>query len=534
MPVTIFPIQPMATGLGDIGSHIRMARNLLPIGGVYRPGKAQEQNPALTMTGTPPNAIHTHRYPSGAGTTSYSGDQSTTFVGTRTRLYQLTNDRSVAADISRAANYAQAVGDSPASWSFLSFGNDIWATNYVDEMQLRANNAGLFANGITSAFKPQSRFIDVLRTSLIAANLESAGGTRFADEYSISVPGNAASHDPAGGAVTNRSLARPGQITGLVGGEYARIFKLSSMSAINYTGSSINLWREDLLSGSVGTPFGKSIVETKGGDIAFWGGDSFYRQSGMNPPTRIGGSQLGNHLLEYGLTDPELSPLALVVYPDEMLREDKIIHGARCSRTGIVFWYLELDDDGPSGVAPPPAKVDYVAWDPESDLWTWGRSQYPVSCIGSFPDLGASFMVSGVGGLTWDGTSARWFRFSADLTEEVTIAWAANPLDLVGADAPPTFKVKGVMPIISWRSDATVPPPGVTVTVTVYDDPYLNAISGAQPRTATVRLGTHNSEWGWMNEPLLGSFVKVTLTIEATAYAIQAIHGVAVDYEVAQ
>jgi hypothetical protein len=535
MSVKIFPVTPMNASLGALGSHMRYASNLVGVAGSYRPLPTQTRGSNLALTGAPVNSLFAHRYPTSAGTANYTGDLSTVFAGTKTRLYSVT--ATAAADVSRAANYAQTVGDEPCSWDFATYGNDVWASNYVDEMQVRANNAGLFANGIVSAFRPQARFIANLRTSIIAANLESAGGTRFADEWAVSVPGNAASYDTAGGAVTQRSLEHPGQITGLVGGGFARLFKATSMSGIQFTGSSIAPWREDEISGSIGTPYGKSIVQTRDGEIAFWGGDGFYKQAGMSPPTRIG-LQLGSELINHGVpTDAGHTglnfwfPLKLVSYPTGMLTEDAVVHGVRCARTGIVMWFFEHEQ----AFAPlPAAKNHVVLWDPGSDLWSFGQVSRDVAAVASYPDLSADHLISGIVGMTWDGTTSNWFRFSGLETESAFLRWGAMPLELDGAEQPVTVEVQGIMPLFTWDVDMdhTSPPSELFVTVRTYDDPYLGGISGGQPRTEALRIGTNNNEGGWMHEPLQGSLVQLDLQIDPTDCRIPALHGVAVHYEV--
>lgn len=536
MPVKILPVTPMNAALGAIGEHVRYCRNLYAVAGSYRPLPAKEVSGNHSLTGAPVNALYTHRYPTSAGTASYTGDLSNVYAGTKTRIYQMTS--TTATDVSRAANYAQTVGDEPCAWSLCSFGKDVIASNYVDEVQIQANASGLFANLITSAFKPQARFAAVARTSLILANLEGSlgAGTGFADEFAWSVFGNAASFDTAGGAGRQRSLMHPGQITGLVGGDGFRLFKATSITGLTFTGSSAVPWREDEISGSVGTLYGKSIVQTKEGEIAFWGGDGFYKQSGMNPPQRIGG-QLGWELINYGIpgaisgTLTSWTPLKLVTYPTGMLTEDKVIHGVRCARTGVVIWYCEIEQ----AFGPAPADKSFlVIWDPSSDLWSFGFSSFPVAAVAQYPDLSADFILSGIVGMTWNGSTSSWFRYSDGGTEQATIRWGAMPLAMDSADRPVTVKVRAVMPLFTWDADLsnTAPPPQVFVTVRLYDDPYLSEDGGFQPRTAALRLGTNSNDWGWMDEPLEGRLVQIDLIIDPTEYRIPQIAAVAIDYEV--
>lgn len=531
MPVMILPVTPMNASLGAHGSHVRYARNVIPFQGSYRPLPKQTLGSALTLQGQPVNGMHVHLYPSSLGTSSYTSDIATVFAGTQERLYSITASSS--SHLSRAALYAQGGTDAPCAWCFCSFGNDVIATNYVDEIQYRANNAGSFANLITSAFKPQGRFVDVARTALIVANLEgsAAAGTGFADEYAWSVFGNAASFDTAGGAGRQRSLARPGQITGLVGGEFFRLFKVSSMSGVQFTGSSVSPWREDLISGSIGTYYGKSIVETKGGDLAFWGGDGFYRQSGMNPPQKMG-PQMGPDIMEhvgYVFTRDLIPPLRAYSTPLRMLEEDAVMHGVRCARSGLVFWFYER----PGSISySDNAKKFAIVWDPESDIWSVALVSSEIAALASYPDRETISLVGGIVGVAWDGSaSSKWFRFDSGETEDCLIRWGAQPIVLDGADKPVTVSIRGVMPLFSWRGGEAATPPDVEVTITAYDDPYLHTVTGGQPRVASTTVSSGASEWGWMNEPIDGSFFAPEVSFGSASDLIQSFRGLAIEYD---
>lgn len=525
MPTKIFPVTPMNASLGALGGHTRYAKNAIGHMGSYRGMPVQGLGTGATLTGGPPNAMHTHLYPTSAGTSSYTGDLSTVFVGTQTRLYTLATGG--AADVSRAANYAQTIGDEPCAWSFCSYGNDIIATNYVDEVQYRAGNSGLFANLITSAFKPQARHAVVARTALILANLEgSAGaGTGFADEYAWSVFGNAASFDTAGGAGRQRSLAFPGQLTGLVGGDFFRLFKATSISGVQYTGSSVTPWREDTISDSVGTPFGKSIVKVGEGEVAFFGGSRFFRQAGMNPPIPIG-PQLGSELTAYEVSPvaPVIRPIKLLTYPMPMLTEDRVMHGVRCSRTGIIFWLYEAEGRVPT----PDAKVDFISWDPTQDLWSVGEVILPISCLTSYPDLAASYFLSGIVGATWDTTQAKWMRFTGPNADEVSYQLGIQPIELDGGEAN-VFRISAIMPLFTWDEDPShTTPPGVRVTLQVWDDPYLRSGRAIGP----LQVGDDDNDWGWMYEPVEGRFLGMLVSIPQTSHRVPVFNGVAVEYEI--
>lgn len=523
----------MLANSGAHGGHVRYAKNVAPFAGSYRPRQKQTFGDELALTGAvPANALHTHIFPTGTGSTNYIGDGSTVYAGTQNRLFQVTDTGFTA--VPRAALYAQGALDVAPAWSFCSFGDQVIASNLIDEMQVQSVRGAAFANLITSAFKPQARYVSVLRTSIIAANLDSAGGARFPDEYAISVPGNAASHDPAGGAITQRSLARPGQLTGVVGGEFARLFKSNSMSAVQFTGSSIAPWREDLISSTVGTRYGKSIVELRGGDVAFFGGDSFYRQSGPAGQPQKVGPQILPDFLEYAQFEPTLHPfppLRVGVVPMGMDVEDGIMFGSVCAKSGNVLWaYKPESGENLDGA------IWGILWEPDLDLWSFQEFPSPIVALANYPDISDRSIIGGIVGLdyNWDTDVSRWFRFSSATCAASYIRWAAQPLALDGADEPVVVRLKGVLPLFTWRGPAAgTAPPDVTVEVTLYDDPYFNAISGGQPRTASLTVTANKTEWGWLNEPLEGRFLAAQLGVgEMSSTLLQGFRGLALDFEV--
>lgn len=531
MPVKILWVTPMNASLGAHGEHVRYVKNAMPVAGNYRPRPKQTLGDDLAL-GAPANALHVHVYPTGMGGVNYSGDAKTVFAGTQTQLWEVT--QTTKTDVSRAALYAQGIGDVAPAWSFASFGDQVIASNMIDEMQVQATRGADFANLITSAFKPQARHIAVVRTSLMGANLDSAGGTRFSDEYSLSVPGNAASHDPAGGAFQQRSVFVPGQITGLVGGEFARIFKANGMAGINFTGSSVVPWREDPISTTVGALYGRSIVELQGGvgEVAFFGGDSFYRQAGMDPPVRIG-PQLLPDFLEYRTYEPTLHPLAplrLLTYPIAMPVEDAILFGARCARSGCILWvYRPNDEELDAG------SIHGLLWDPVLDLWSFQEFPANVACLASYPDRSGASYFGGIVGLDCPtfGTTNRWFRFDSATAAECYVRWGAQALAWNDQGGALPVKIKGVLPLFTWRGAAAgSTPPDVTVTVTAYDDPYLRDVTGGQPREAPMAVSTHANEWGWMNEPVLGEHIAIEMGLGETTALLQAFRAVVLDYEV--
>lgn len=296
MPTTFIPFDGWSPSGGYFGEGWNSATNLYQFFGSWRPWRKFAPFAASVADG-PMVGRHVHAWntaPSG----SYVPDAATVFTGSPTKLYTVSPITGAFTDRSRGGGYTV---DS-AGWRFVTIGNDIWATNWWDPMQRRANNAGNFADGVTSTFKPIPRFMRAVREHLVVANLL---GGRFQDEVAWSDANDPLNFDPAAAGSTSTSIAGakrlvsiPGQITGLVGGQYVLIFKSNGIFYGEYTGGP-STFRFDVLSPYVGTALPSSIVETRYG-VMFLGGDGFYAIAGLAEPAPISTPEINRFLLDAG------------------------------------------------------------------------------------------------------------------------------------------------------------------------------------------------------------------------------------------
>lgn len=542
MPIVTLAASGMNAALGDHSlappGHVDLVKGMIPINGTYRLQPQPEYGFGATVSGgLPPTGMYVHVFPSGGGTATYTGDGATVLFGTKSNLFTATS--AAFADVSRVGGYATVAGQEPSGWRFASFGNDVWAANYVDELQVRANNSGTFANGVTSVFKPRGRFIAPARSYMTVADL--ANGGYYADGYAWSVPGNAANYDAAasGGGGTARILSAPGGITGWVGGEFIRAFKRSSLHVLSYTGDVLNPWREDLVSGSVGTPFSRSVVVGPGDIVYFYSGDSFYRQVGMQPPEKIGGN-LGTLLCDPQVENGDYAVRSLT-YPTTMSTEDGYFCSARLARSGVVLWGYRAE----SNVNPEWGFDKLLAYEPDSGLWSFPStdSMAGLAQFSSYPAFTENSMYSGFVGLDhlWAGSrEINWFRWDSAPFEQAEIRWGWNPISLDQQNKPVKVRVRGSMPVFTWRTPGLSPntrPTNVTVRIEVCNDPYLDIVLGGdgnsvQPQQEDYEVSVSEDAKGWLPHNMTGCWIRPTVFFGQGSKIVQNVAAIMLDVEI--
>lgn len=459
-----------------------------------------------------------HTYPGGVGTGAFTGDAVTELWGSLLNLY--TYAAGAFSSVSRGGGYGGGALV-PSEWNFCSFGNDVWAANGVDVLQRRTNNAGNFANGVTGAFVPVARHLATVKEFLVAGFLNQAN--RFADEIAISDVGDATYFSladatrPSSAASSQRVRSRPGQITGLVGGQFGRIFKRRSMHSLMFTGAQDFPFNIDEISGSTGTTCGKSIVECADGFLRFWGGDGFYRQAGTAPPEKISPASLNSLLLEANM-DLVWKYAMERVSPVTMYHEGLRIQGAESRQSGIVFW-LYLSKGATLG-----AMTRMVVHDPVAGEW---------GVINLEGAAGAGFVAGASGlsaimslpvnatdsfGLTWDllGASTNLVDATRVVFDQVTpmqATFATQRFALAddGALSTASPRITGFMPVLARDAQSGSPdyalralPAGLTVRIIGANDPHFVGVADEAGTQVSPRseLFTRDTDYGWFTGSL--------------------------------
>ncbi len=472
-----------------------------------------------------------------SSSSGYIDDQVYVYAGDKTDLY-VVDPTDGFTDVS-GTTYA---GGSAAArpWDFEVWGNDMIATNFVDPVQIRTDNSGNFADLITSTNQPKARFVASVRNQVFLGHCQDDGGE--ADMVWWSALDDAADFDPD--VTTQSDFQRlrdtPGQITGLVGGQYATIFKRHSIYRADYVGG-ISIYEFTLVSNGVGTPFPRSIVQVEE-DIYFHNGSGF---SVLRGGTSV--QSIGDEAISRFLSDQDFSPFALrTVEESEDVFEDLGIFGAYDPNSKLIFWFYSganaftfEDDTDPAGIRSL-VYNDAVVYDTRTGKWGYmdllrGASQEdPVAnvtaAINLFrPDPSHTSWTKGLAMFGWDngtdhgessGMAQTYFQFdSQDVYPSVVQTKVFTIED--GKDT----QIRRVRPIFTAIPENAASPP-VTVKVTSSQDPLL---------TIDVTETTFDSQDsdGWYTGRANGEFFVLELEFNpSNDEFIQEIQGFQVDFEV--
>lgn len=437
---------------------------------------------------------HVHQWVSSLTGGAYRPDEQTLFTGSLTRLYSITPSTGAMTDLSRGGLYT---ADS-AGWRFASVGNDIWATNWIDAMQRRTNNAGAFADGVTSTFKPRPRFIASVREHLVGFNLSNVG--RRQDELAWSDADNALNYDPASGTSTSLAGSKvlpeiPGQGTGLVGGLYGLAFKRDGIYYLEYTGTS-QVFRPDVLAPGHGTAYPSSIIESEHG-VFFLGKDGFYQIVGLSAPIKISTPGVEQYLI-----DSNFSANALGTFFPWI--EDIQMVGFNATPWPLVGWVFRrnLGEHGNDlALLYNPISREWHAEDVADPNEGESLAARPTAVM-SRPYADNQYET--LAGLTWDGQNSRYRPLAATGTAGNLFSPALElryrPANVETAHHQQQTRIDWVIPMFA-KSSISGTALTETVTVNALLDPGANVwktesaaaavrdtISGAYPFTIAGRF----------------------------------------------
>lgn len=506
MGISFIPFDGWKPGGGYFGEGWSWASNLYD--GIEPGHPWRVFTPAAdSVAAGPMTGSYAHLWASGVGTGSYLPDAATVFAGSTTNLYSVAPSTGVFTQISRGGGYAAA--GTPAGWRFWSIGNDIYAANWLDVPQRRTNNAGNFADAILSTFVPVPRFGAAIREHSVVANLNQAG--RFQDELAWSDADNATNFDPPTGTSTSiagskRLVSIPGQITGLLGGEYGLAFKRFGIYMLEYTGTS-QVLRPSILSDSVGTCYPSSIIKTRHG-VFFRGPDGFYQLDGLSKPARISPPGVDDYLLTFGP--------AVTNSPVAAWREDTQLHAFGFYGLPLIGWAFRQD-------LPASANDEVLLYNPITGNWGHGSLSPSMSTLVALPSGADQFDT--VGGFTFSGGTTRYARYSTAAEgnyQSVVIDLRFRPANF-DVDRRKQSVVKAVMPMFSktaaFASDALAP--------NVVSDSALEPFqTGFTSETATP---AERDEFGWYALQSVGRLLRVRISMSPAMF--ETFHGMWIDQE---
>jgi len=519
MPPVFIPFDGWSPSPGYFGEGWNPVRNLYPAFNAWRPWRKFVGVGAGTANG-PITGRHTHFGVAGVGSGSFEPDAQTIYCGSSTRLMDVNPSTGAFTDRSRGAFYGPNYG----GWRFASVGNDIWATNWIDALQRCTNNTGAFADGLVSTFKPRPRFIAVVRGHLLWAN----DSTGRADDWGWSDQDDATNMDPP--TTTSTSIAGrpaplvsvPGQITGLVGGQYALAFKSQAVYYLEYAGPP-QVFRAEELSSSIGTRYPSSIIKSRFG-VFFRGPDGFYRVDGLSAPVRISPPGIDQFLMDSAFTNP--------VYKFVTWKDDIQMVGFQSPVWPLVGWLYRTawNDD---------ANTTILIYCPPLDAWSvvdvgTPSITTPIVRAASGPTMiverpYAASNYDTLAAFTWDGTTAKYAPLDSTGVSANIVAPSMSlnfrPANKGEAVYLGQSHFKRVLPIFS-KTDLSGTPLTPQVTVEPMLDPFAGvSAAGAEVMTSANR-STIDGSYPFVRAGLLGR-----ISIQCAAEDFADFPGVWIDQE---
>lgn len=519
MAIVFVPFDGWSPSSSYFGEGWSSTLNLYPAYDTWRPWRHFVPF-APQVLGNPMNGAYVHTWNSGVGSATYLPDAQTVFSGTVANLHTIDPATGTFANVSRAAPPYTA---NSAGWRYASVGNDVWAANWLDLLQRRVNNAGLFTDGVVSTFSPKARFIATVREHLLSANLSNAG--RFQDELAWSDADDATNFDPAAAGSTSTSLAAakrlvsiPGQITGLLGGEYAIAFKRLGMYVLQYTGT-VQVFQPDVLSPHVGTAYPSSIINSRYG-IFFLGPDGFYSMAGLSAPQKFSPPGIDQILLDSDLMN---SP------PAAAWQEDIQVVGFQFTGWPLIGWSFRYKRTDPGNQVA-------LLYNPVTQQW----SQVQTSGLNASAPPATEFttamverpyaptLYESLAALTWDGTSAKYAPLGLPASVVApTMRLNYRPANFDEALPLGQSQITGVLPMFSKTAvDGVALTPSITVEALL--DPALGNWN-TETRISTER----DTVAGWYPFQTAGRLFRITVSgVAAEDFA--SFEGVFVDQKALQ
>lgn len=274
-------IVPFGEWLPDMANFnnpgVTEAKNVIPGAGNYLPFQEVETYSTNALEGRCQGAISAKD--KDGVTYNFAGDAS--------KLYLMQSGEF--SDISRTATYSTT---QDSFWSFARFGEQVYASNFDDEMQFIDLTSGAFFADV-GGDSPKARSIATVGDFLVALNTFDADGeTPYRVRWS-------AIGDPTSWTVSSVTQADyqnldsgGGNGMQIIGGEYGVILMENAIYRMDYVGSP-SIFRFRQVEFARGTPAPKSAVRV-GNFVAYLGQDGFYMFDG-NQSMPIGANKVDKY-----------------------------------------------------------------------------------------------------------------------------------------------------------------------------------------------------------------------------------------------
>lgn len=467
------------------------------------------------------------------------GDIPVITVGTRSKLYTV-DFRGQWTDVSRLvgvspAGYDNDYGDSlapPKGWSFTTYGNKIIASNYHDVLQKLDwgdTNFTDLTSGTAGTGLPvnvRGRFVATIRSFLVVANInpDSDGGSGLAASdargYTIwwSAQGDPTEFyelDIGTLSTYAQLVALPGEITGMVGGEYGIIFKRNSVWRMNWVGVP-SFWTFDQISASTGCAFPGSIVSV-GNTVYFWGptgifvlNDAAMMARSGQVVQKISTQIMDKYLFDTAFEDKPLRPPT----SNQDVENLSVVSSGYDPYSGLVWWaYVKKGD-------PYYECNEILVYNPNDGKFTTvspsgGLKVQQVIGIGNTYEEEQSYTRALA--LITDhpidtGTKMAFQKFQSNVMYQITLKTKTLSSQVIAQRPGRQVQINQVRPVFRVNPENSGNP-DIVITVDTAEDPSFQL----NKTTNSVHFEDRNRD-GWcpLVTPVSGEFFEFTVTVPET------------------
>lgn len=284
-------------------------------------------------------------------------------------------------------------------------------------------------------------------------------------------------------------MSVPGQITGIVGGQYLLIFKRTGIFYGEYSGYP-NIFNFDVLSPHIGTAFPASIINSRYG-IFFLGTDGFYSINGLAEPQKLSTSGIDHEILGSAFSN----------YPTSFgaaWQEDVHAIGFQLFEQPLVGWLLSKDQTSIGN--------DFaVLYNPVTQQWARLSFSTLITSIVQRPT--ADTLLNATAALTYNGSAVGYCPQSAAAFSAPTIGLNFRPANIDASKRLGQTRMNWVLPIFSKTA---VTGGGLSLTITV--EPMLDPSAGVYGSPYVVTSANRNVIDGSYPVQLAARFFRITIT----------------------
>lgn len=445
------------------------------------------------------------------------------------------------ADVTRSSA-AYGLTNQAQAWDFCSWGGNVIAVNYEDDMQwMDIENGGTLFEKLehvdSSVSDVKAKFCAVVQNNLVVANINHndytsyhVGWSHIYDPQKFSNPSYTYLSD------FEPLRQTPGEITGLIGGDFGVIPKRNSIYRMSYVGPPV-MYRFDVIARGIGTAYPQSIVVAND-TIYFWGDNAFYAIKQGQPPIPISDGKVSRMLTDHvldGATFNNVIANQRAFYPHVYYtnREyDNTLSGAYDKTTGLITWVYTCPDD----TAGAHYKTKAVVFSIKTGEWGMidfadyadpyaripaGHAGLHVSMpigLANKPELSSLPASEPMPGIVYwsreydSGSRVELWQGSNVTTRPVSLLTSVLLSPMLGADPGARFSIHSIRPIWSnVNQDADIVR---DVEMTLY---VSENVEFTEYNNTSATLSSNADSDGWFHfRPISGSAIKIGISIDET------------------